>query len=61
MNTPDLPPKEEGYRMVRFREVLDDETEFYDAFERKWVPISASSIGLPLDADSVGHFRRPTK
>lgn len=61
MNTHEIPSKEEGYRFVKFSEVLKGGDEFWDAFEKEWVEMSESSIGFRLDLPSVGHFRRPSK
>ena len=62
MNSPhDAPTREEGFRMVREREALTEETEFWCAFQKQWGPISPDSVDYVLDKESVGRFRVPTK
>jgi hypothetical protein len=54
----DAPTKEEGYRFLRIGEVITEEVEFFDVYEKSWNPVSNLSVGLPLDEESVGRFRK---
>lgn len=60
MNTPDFPTKEPGYRFLREGEVLREGDEFWWSFGSEWVEVKAT-LGLDIDKESVGQYRRPLK
>lgn len=57
-STLSAPSRDPHYRFLKEGEFIEEEDEFWDAFERKWVPVSDYSVGVLMDKDSEGHFRR---
>jgi len=60
MNTPNEPTKEPGYRWLRAGEIIKEGDEFWWAFGSEWVEAKAT-VGLDVDPQSYGHYRRATK
>ena len=60
MNTYDQPPADPAYRFLRVGSMIKHDTEFWDAFDQKWVPANVT-VGLKVDSASVGHYRKRKK
>ncbi len=60
MNTYDDPPHDPAYQYLRAGSLIKSDTEFFDAFERKWV-LANVTVGLKVDPASVGHYRKTKK
>ena len=57
MNTQEKHKEEPGYRFLQAGEIIQKSDEFWWSFGKEWVEARAA-VGLDLDENSVGHYRR---
>ena len=56
-NSLQSPSQDPGYRFLSKGEILKEGDEYWFAFDREWVPARVT-LGLDVDEESVGRFRR---
>ena len=58
MKLQEKPKEEPGYRFLQVGEIIQKSDEFWWPIEKRWVGVTDAVVGMDLDKNSGGDFRR---